>query len=150
MRPALFRFLIPALCLAVAAAPAMAADFNDESAHAWSQRTYGFVTALTGASSTSDAKDRLHAACKGVTGDLMKYGPHMPMWAQTAHSEFCSGTNIIGMNARAACKEYKRARKDFAKVDPGKDPQEVQAAAKAMTDILDTMIAGNGERNACS
>lgn len=125
------RIAVAALSLALAASPALAGSFDDDAAiAAWVARADGFSRALQGKVNIGDIKSDLGDACHGVTGEMVKYGQHMPMWAQTSFSEFCSGVNVMdrdGLN-RISCRSFKRALGDI-KADPAKDPAEVVRAA---------------------
>ncbi len=140
-----------AAALALAASPALAGSFDDDAANAaWVARADGFSRALQGQVNIGDIKSDLGDACHGVTGDLVKYGQHLPMWAQTSFSEFCSGVNVMdrdGLN-RISCKSFKRALGDI-KADPAKDPAEVVRAATEWQAALAGAIQASKDNHRC-
>lgn len=145
------RYLISGLCVALAVAPAVASagDFNDEAAAAWVARTNAITHVEQLMEQGLDGKHEFGVACQGLTGDLVKYGQNTPMWAQQAHSTFCSGVNIMSLSAPRACKVFKQSRTQLTKADAAKDPADVVKAAQDMHDLLDVMIHGKKDHDQC-
>ncbi len=144
-------FSLALAACSLAAAPAFAGSFDDAAATAaWVARADSFTHAMADYDANGDYKSNLSSACSGVTGDMMKYGQHEPMWAQTSFSEFCSSVNVMGRNGlnKVSCKSFKRALGDI-KAESGKDPDEVVRAAQGWQAALSGMIDAAKAQHQC-
>ncbi len=142
--------LLSVLSLGLCALPAFAGDFDADGATVWAARVNGFVDSFQNVGAMPEnpkpedfrpAFRAMKQSCEGLTGENMKYGSHMPLWASQAESEYCSGVNVFAMNPHAAGKPLRAAVKTFSKADPAKDPPEVVAAAGRMVEYL-TLLVG--------
>lgn len=142
------RLLIPALCLAVAASPVSAADFNDEAAANWVARANLIIDAAQQPDLNPENAPRyFSSACKGITGEAARYGNHRPQWATEGLASFCSGVNVMSWGK--PCKEFRHAAKMFAKADAAKDPAEVVRAASYLVILSDRFIESAHQVHRC-
>ncbi|ESQ88172.1 hypothetical protein ABAC460_16050 [Asticcacaulis sp. AC460] len=140
--------LLTLSALALFAQPAFAADFNEASTAVWLARTESLVNAVGSDDVTVDnIGSRLKGACKGLTGDIVKYGGHMPDWAKQGQQYFCAAGDDIAARYKnkIICKDLKLAQKALRKADPAKDPQAVADAAGVLLEVTNVMIEGISE-----
>jgi hypothetical protein len=145
----IFRPRIPALCLAMTAAPALASGrFTDDSAANWVERANMIIAAAqTPGLNPETAPGIFAASCRGITGEAMKYGNHRPQWATEGLSSFCSGVNVMSWGK--PCREFRHAGKMFAEADPASDPADVVAAAAYLSNLSAVFVESAHDARRC-
>ena len=141
------------VALTVATQPAFAmGGFTDESAAIWTQRVDNIVRIATSDDLTADNMGpRLKSACKGVTGEIMKVGNHIPTWAQQGELQFCNAVDglVNPLYRKSMCKAFKGSISALKKADLRKDPEPVVRSAAKLQIVAEQMLEAMKENRAC-
>ncbi|WP_374474244.1 hypothetical protein [Arenimonas sp.] len=144
--------LVAGICLAWAGAAAASA-FTEGGADLWSARAERFVHAFRDRAPGVSTQEALGQACEGIGGEMFRYGMYktqVPNHASQGFRRLCDGIAALNGEARGrvkVCKEFRAARKLFARIDAEEAPARVvDLNERFLLKMIDALVA-QGERD---